>query len=196
MKKLSLLSISLLMTGNAYAMDVEVPTLEPAQEPTTPRTRFLRKKLSDLKSSAGYAIITQKLLARQTEQLGVCHYNLRSGVIDYAEYQSQVAKIKSTMPPHSQVEPLTEYLRNDGLKRALLLTVIDAEEKQLRDNLATAEAAFMQSQQALNMACSDSYTNRTAPQEFDSLTKAIAEECIRIKLLNSSLYKLEELRKL
>jgi hypothetical protein len=194
MKKLSFLSISILMVGNAYAMDAE----EPAQEPGTPRTRFLREKLSehDLKSSAGYAIITQKLLARPLEQLGVCHYNLRSGVIDYAEYQSQVAKIKSTMPPHSQVEPLTEYLRNDGLKRALLITVIDAEEKQLRDNLATAEGAFMQNQQALNMACSDSYTNWTAPQEFDSLTKAIAEQCVRIKLLNDCLYKLEELRKL
>ncbi|HSW71200.1 MAG TPA: hypothetical protein VLH77_04400 [Gammaproteobacteria bacterium] len=191
MKKLSLLSISLLMAGNACAMDAE----ESAEQPHSPRTSFLLGKLNDT-LSPGYAIVTQKLLAEQLAILAECAHNLLSGFMNLDEFRSRVASIKSTMPPHSQVELLTTLLKHDTTKRSLLFEVIGAEEEALQDNLSAAEFAFTQARGALAQACSDAYHTGVVPEAFDTQMNTVAEQGALIRQLNERIAQLEELRKL
>jgi len=191
MKKLSLLSISLLMAGNACAMDAE----ESAEQPGSPRTSFLLGKLKDT-LSPGYGIVTQKLLAEQHAKLTEYSHDLLTGAIDSDEFRSRVASIKSTMPSHSQVEPLTTLLKNDFTKRSLLFEVIRAEEEALQDNLSAAEFAFTQAKGALAQACSDAYHTGVVPEAFDAQMNTVAEQGALIRQVKARIAQLEELGKL
>jgi len=172
MKKVSLLSISLLIAGNACAMDAE----EPAEQPHSPRTSFLRTQLKD-GFSIGHPIISAALQKEQVDRLSESFSNLKSNKIDTEAFKAAADEVGENMLVHNQEKQLSEYLKDAQNNKRWLLEKIQSK---VEAGIVAEEEKMKQAKEELLKVYSSNFgRNAFVPEAYDTIKHNIAfhHEC-------------------
>ncbi|HSW71199.1 MAG TPA: hypothetical protein VLH77_04395 [Gammaproteobacteria bacterium] len=162
MKKLSLLSISLLMAGNTCAMD--------AEEPGTPRTRFLRAQLKN-SMSLGYPVISAALRLEQVHRLSEACSKLSSNEINAETFKAVADDVGANMLVQNQEKQLSEYLKDAQRKRTLIHSIQSKAEVEI----VAEEAKMTQAAESLKTMCAKHFGQQAyVPEEYHTIKHNLA----------------------
>jgi hypothetical protein len=162
MKIVSVLSISLLIAGNACAMDAEAPG--------TPRTRFLRAQVKN-SMSLGYSVISAALREEQVARLSEACSKLSSDEISAKTFKAVADDVGENMLVQNQEKQLSEYLKDAQKKLTLLRSIQSKAEAEI----VAEDAKMQQAAESLKAMCAKHFGKQGyVPEEFHTIKRNIA----------------------